>query len=503
MTLGPSTPSPPRPQSGPQGRDSTHPFTVPDPPKPGLEPAFEEYREIGPQGIVRRLLATSRHLTALALGGLAAHLRSLPKWERRRSAMLAIRMVLAILCLPIDRKLRRQPFPVQLRSRFERLGPTYIKLGQMLAMREDLLPRSVTDELKQLLDHVPAMPFARFVELVRDELGQPIEAVFAHMRSTPLASASIGQIHLATYHGGEQVVVKLVKPGVRAIVARDALLLRVVGSLLQLVFGRYQPKRVIREFCHHTLRETDLTREADNAETFAAAFESQSDIVFPKIHRQHSTENLLVMEYLDGIKPMDPRARAVRQVDRERLIDLGAEAIICMLFRDGFFHADLHPANLLILPGPKCGFIDLGMVGHFDTDLKRTLLYYYHALITGDGESAADYLAALAEVDHRSDPVGFRREVEDICRHWLRRSGTDRHSLAQLILECVARAGEHRMYFPLEMVLMVKAIVTFEAVGQMLLPGFDVATVSKRHVNRIFLQRFGPLRLAQESLTTL
>ena len=209
------------------------------------------------------------------------------------------------------------------------------------------------------------------------------------------------------------------------------------------------------------------------------------------------------MEYLDGIQPGDPRARELRDEDRQRLVDLGVEAIIRMLYRDGFFHADLHPANLLILPGPRLGFVDLGMVGRLDTDLKHTLLYYYYSLVAGDDESAAAYLALIAERGPRSDPAGFRREVAEVCRHWGHRARFGDTSLAQLILQSLSRGARYRMYFPMEMVLMVKAIVTFESVGRLLQPDLDVIRYSRKHINQVLLHRFAPARLAKESLTTL
>ena len=476
---------------------------APDPAKPGADRDFGTHVDTGRHGLIRRFLSTSRHAWALALGSLVAHVRGLPGRERWRIRYVLLRMVLAVVALPVNRKLKREPFQVQLRKRLERLGPTYIKLGQILSSREDLLPKQVTDELKNLLDKLPAVPYPAFFELVNRHLGRGVDEVFAHIRTRPLGSASIGQTHLAALHSGEQVVIKVVKPGIRETLKRDTVLLRILGAVLQLLLSRYQPRRVIAEFCEYTLREVDLSREADNAETFAASFEGQPDIVFPRIYREFSNENLLTMEYLDGYQPTDAKAAELRPEDRERLVELGAEAIISMLYRDGFFHADLHPANLVILPGPRCGFIDLGMVGRFDSDLKHTLLYYYYSLVAGEHENAANYLSIIAETGAGSDPVGFRRDVEEVCRHWAHRSRFGRASLAELILQSVGRGARHRMYFPVEMVLMVKAIVTFEAVGRMLLPDFDVTTVSRKQMNRILLERFGPRRLTQESLTAL
>ncbi len=499
----PPEPSDPQPEEKTATRVRAARVNVPDPPRPGTDATYGDFVDTGGQGFLRRGLATWRHLAGLALGGLAARLRALPREERRRPVFLLLRAFSAVMGLFVSRKLRREPFPVQLRRRLEMLGPTYVKLGQILSLREDLLPREITDELKNLLDRLPAISYQRFIEHVRRHLGRPVEEIFAHIRSTPLGSASIGQIHLATTLEGEQVILKLVKPGIRATLRRDTLLLRLLGQFLQLFLSRYQPRRMIQEFCEYTLREADLEREADNAEIFAASFSDQEDVVFPRIYRQWSNKDLLVMEYLDGIKPTDPRARQLRDKDRQRLIELGAESIIRMLYRDGFFHADLHPGNLLILPGPKCAFIDLGMVGRFDTDLKHRLLYYYYSLVVGDAESAASYLTSLAESGPRSDPAGFRRDVEDICRRWAKRGTLNRYSLGRLILESVGKAARHRMYFPVETALMAKALVTFEAVGHLLEDDFDVAALSRKYVGQVLLERFSPLQMAQDSLTTL
>jgi ubiquinone biosynthesis protein len=315
-----------------------------------------------------------------------------------------------------------------------------------------------------------------------------------------LGSASIGQIHQATMLAGDAVIIKLVKPGIRETLKTDSMLLRIFGRFLQLFLARYQPKRVIGEFLHYTLREADLRTEGDNAETFAANFKDLPDVVFPVIYREFTTQNLLVMEYLRGVRPNDPAIQTLSEADRDRIVDLGATVIIRMLYRDGFFHADLHPGNLVVLPGPKAGFIDLGMVGRFDDELRRTLLYYYYCLVMGDAENAARYLSLIADAGPGSDVKGFRRDVEEICRRWQRSSNFEDFSIAQLIMESVGKGGAYRMYFPVEMVLMVKAIVTFEAVGQLLKPGFDVASTSKTHINQIFLNQFSPVRIARESL---
>ena len=482
------------------GEPATAKPPVPAAPAADEDSGFEAYVEGPAPTLLRRFFATHRHFLGLVFGGLQAWLRAEDPNRKRGPGFHLLRLAGASTRPFVDPALRDQPFPVQLRRRLEILGPTYIKLGQILSLREDILPRSVTDELKRLLDRLPAVTYERFLQIVEGDLGRdPIE-VFAAVERKPLGSASIGQVHRARLHTGETVIIKVVKPGIRETLRRDVVLLRMLGRILQLFLGRFQPKRVLDEFCHYTLREVDLRMEGENAETFAANFRDEPDIVFPKIYRQLSGPNVLTMEFIDGVKPDSEQARSMPLEDREKLVDLGASAIIRMLYRDGFFHADLHPGNLIVLPGPKAGFIDLGMVGRFDEELKRAMLYYYYCLVTGDAENAARYLSALADGEGRSNRKGFQREVEEISRRWHRMANFEDFSLGQLIMESVAKGAKYRMYFPVEMVLMVKALVTFEGVGQLLVPGFDVAKVSQRHMNRIFIQQFSPLRVARESL---
>jgi ubiquinone biosynthesis protein len=481
-----------------------------DPSSPAAEPqpgeaqlsagGFELLVEGKPPGLVRRYFTTLRHVAGILAGALGAAVDERPP-GRRHGFVYRTQVVLRAGTRPfLGKRMRDLPFPEQLRRRLEILGPTYIKLGQILSLREDLLPRSITEELKNLLDKLPAVPYERFLELLEEEIGRPWDEVFSTVDETPLGSASIGQIHRATTIDGDVLILKMVKPGIREVLKRDVVLLRSLGFLLQIFLGRFQPRRVIREFCDYTVREVDLRLEADNAETFAANFKDEPDVVFPKIYRSYTTQNLIAMEFFDGIQPGEEARELLTEEERDRVVDVGAGAIIRMLYRDGFFHADLHPGNLIILPGPKAGFIDLGMVGRFDDELRRTLLYYYYCLVMGDAENAARYLTALAEPGPGSDKKGFTRAVEEISRRWHRAANFEDFSIGQLILESVGHGGQFRMYFPVEMVLMVKAIVTFEGVGHLLKPGFDVAGVSRRHVNRLFLRQFSPLRLAKEGL---
>jgi ubiquinone biosynthesis protein len=468
-------------------------------------PGYEILPDVPPEGLVRRFFVIQRHLVGLTFGGLNAHVREHRTPGAGRFRLLyRLAALLAWLSRPfVNKSLVDRPFPVQLRRRLEMLGPTYIKLGQVLALRQDLLPQAITDELKNLLDRLPVVPFPRYLGLIVKDTKRPIAEMYSWVDPQPTGSASIAQIHRATTVAGDSVIIKVVKPGIRETLARDAILLKMLGAALQKVVPRYQPKRVIAEFVDYTRREVDLRREADNAETFAANFHDLEGVHFPRIYREHSSQGVLCMEFLDGFKPNSPAALALSEEDRDKLVDLGAAAIIRMLYKDGFFHADLHPGNLLVLPGPKVGFIDLGMVGRFDHALRRTLLNYYYSLVMGDSEGAARYLGNIAEPGPGADPVGFRREVIEILQRWNRAANFRDFSLAQLILYSVNLGANHAMYFPVEMVLMVKALVTFEGVGQILKPGLDVAAVSQPHARKIFLDQFNPLTLGREGMQAL
>src|SRR5436309_11509538 len=326
-----------------------------DPPDySGAIPGFEMLPDVPPQGLVRRFITTQRHLIALAFGALVAHARAgkaLGAGRRFRLLFWLERLLAALVRPFLDKQIVSRPFPVQLRRRLEILGPTYIKLGQVLALRQDILPTSITDELKNLLDRLPVVPFDRYLSLIEADVKRPIGEMYSWVDPIPTGSASIAQIHRATTREGDSVIIKVVKPGIRETLNRDAVLLRLLGAILQTLIPRYRPRQMIKEFVEYTRREVDLRREADNAETFTANFADLPGVVFPRIHRQYSGSRVLCMEFLAGYKPSAPEAQELTEEERDRLVDLGARSIIRMLFQDGFFHADLHPGNLLVQIG--------------------------------------------------------------------------------------------------------------------------------------------------------
>lgn len=442
------------------------------------------------RSVLNRFVQLYKHVLGLIIGAFVVSVRNLSPIKRKGLRSAGRRVIAFFLKFTIKKELRNQPFEVQLRRRLEMLGPTYVKLGQIMAIREDILPKNITGELKQLLDHLPEVPFESIRAIIERSLNNSLKNLFLYVDPQPIGSASIGQIHHATTQDGIPVVLKVIKPGIRETIMSDLKLMQILGTFLEWIIPRFQPKVIIAEFSRYTEREIDLIYEADHAELFAANFANSPEIVFPKIYRQFSTRDVLCMSFMNGIKPNDPEILSLSAADQRQIIDIGTFSIIKMLFEDGFFHADLHAGNLIILPGPKIAFIDLGMVGRFDEKVMRIMLYYFYALVNGDVERSAKHLLAMAKVGRGGDPAGFERSVTDLLRRFLLQAHHGNFSLAQLILESLRLSSRYRIFFPVEMTLMVKALVTFEGVGQFLSPNLDVPALSRKHIQRIYSQHF-------------
>jgi ubiquinone biosynthesis protein len=462
---------------------------------------FELLQERPPASLLSRFITTQRHILGLIAGGGFSYLRSKEAKGENYGILYWLLRILLTLARPfVDQRIISLPFPVQFRRRLELLGPTYIKLGQILSLREDLLPKSLTEELNNLLDRLPVVTFERYKELLEAELQRPVDSAFAWIDPLPIGSASLAQIHRARLLTQEEVVLKVLKPGVSSSIQQDCILLRSLATVLQLFLSRFQPRRLINEFASYTLREIDLRFEADNAETFAANFKDQSDIQFPKIYREYSSRELLCMEFFAGLKPSPAIVDQLSASERGKIIDLGVGSIMHMIFRHGFFHADLHPGNLIILPECRIGFIDLGMVGRIDGETRKAMLYYFVSLLMGDAVNAARTLTSIAVVGSGSNLNEFRREVAALNQRWMNSSTFAQFSIAQLILRSVLLAGRYRIYYPATIMLMLKALVTVEGVGNILDPQLDITIVARRHVRSIVINEFDPRQLIRRSL---
>ncbi len=466
------------------------------------EGEFEPYIEHKPKSVVRRFIYTIRNLTGLLVDGATVYLKYRKKEKLKpKFRFVILRWTVFFLRIIKSKRYSKRTFGEQLRMRLTNMGATYIKLGQILALRHDLLPKSVTDELEILFDKLTVIEYGRYEELVEQNLKVNIHRVFSKIVSTPLASASIAQVHVATLRNGDEVVIKLLKPGTRELIRTDSKIIRMIGRFLQLIVPKTQPKEMLNEFCEYTNREVDFRLEADNAIEFTKNFAKYPSVKFPKIYKEHSNENMIVMEFIKGQKPNEfAQRKDITDEMRSKVADIGAFAIIKMLYNDGFFHADLHPGNLIVVDENQCAFIDLGMVGRFSDSTRKNLLYYFNALVLGNSEAAARYMSLVAKPAKNADIGGFRKEFVQVADNYQKNASFNKFSIAKLIMITTDLGVKYNMYYPMELILMSKAMVTFEGVGEIVKPGLDIVEVAKKHVQKHLISEVKPKDLLIASL---
>ncbi|HZA04229.1 MAG TPA: AarF/UbiB family protein, partial [Propionibacteriaceae bacterium] len=311
---------------------------------------------------------------------------------------------------------RRQPYstPEHLRRALEELGPTFIKLGQLLSTRSDIVPASYLNELARLQDRAPAIPLPTVESLIEQELGAPPDDIFARFEAVPLACASIGQAHLATLEDGTEVVVKVRRPNIHAIVETDLDILQNLANQANrrwAVAANYNLPGLVAEFSVSLRRELDYMTEGRNAERFAENFADSSDVHIPRVFWATTTSRVLTLERIRGIKVNDIDGLVQARVNRRTLATKAARVAVRMVFEHGFFHADPHPGNLFIEPDGRIGLIDFGMVGEIDAGLRHQLAALLAALTSHDVERLAKALLDLSVVKRPIDRGQFRNDL--------------------------------------------------------------------------------------------
>jgi ubiquinone biosynthesis protein len=395
-------------------------------------------------------------------------------------------------------------FAVRLREALQELGPTFVKLGQIVSSRPDLVPADVVAELRKLQDDVPPMSPAEVEAILGEAYGETLAEVFVRFERAPIACASIGQVHAATLRlpdGGEaDVVVKLQRPTARGVIERDLDLLYMLARLVERHIPEariYSPVGLVAEFDRAVTAELDFVLEADNAEQFAANFAGVPHVRFPAIHRAASGKRVLVMERFHGRHLDDfvagndagPRvARAALQV------------VAKMAFEDGFFHADPHPGNIIMLGTPEepvlC-LIDLGLVGRLSEELRDQAIDLMIASVGADPRRLADALLAMGRPRGPVDLPAFRAEVEVLSRKYLGRPLAE-IELSAAIRDLVQGAIKYDIEMPVEVTMVGKALMTIEGIGKQLDPDLDVWSELRPFLTRMVMRRYRPERVGRE-----
>lgn len=367
---------------------------------------------------------------------------------------------------------RPEPLARRTRMALEALGPSFVKMGQILSTRSDLLPPEWITEFERLQSGALTMDFGVLRPQVEAALGAPPEEIFARFDLEPLAAASIAQVHRAALHDGTEVVVKIRRPHIRHRIEAD---LRLIAELARAAeqssseIARYRPRALVAQLSEAMLNELDFTIEGRNADRFAADFARNPDVVIPQIYWQHTSEMVLVQDYLEGVPPVDAAQLVRAGIDPHRLARIGAEAVLDMVLLNGRFHADPHPGNLRGMEGSRVGLLDFGMVGTVTPRRRSELIGFVQSLAGSDGERMAEVLANWTEGTDISRSSLVQGAEQLIARH-----GQGDVDLPAIVADLMGLMRKERVAAPPDLVLILKALVTIEGVLSRVDPGFDL-----------------------------
>lgn len=368
-------------------------------------------------------------------------------------------------------------WPEAVREALVDLGPAFVKAGQILSVRVDLVPAELAEALRSLQSDVPPEPFEAIRQKVESELACPLEVAFRHFEARPIAAASIAQVHAAWLPDGTRVAVKVKRPGIDPIVARD------LENLLWLAAKAeedwpaargYRPAAAARELADYTLRELDFRNEARVATRLREHFQDWPTVLIPRIHR--STRDLIVMDFVAGT-PIDAWALGASHEARERMLRTTAACFNEQILMLGLFHADPHPGNLHVTPEGYLAILDFGIFGEVDEPTRRSMALSQIAMSRGELDSSVRILLGLSDLEPTADPGAYRREVATYYRAW-RHANVTEYGFGRLVFDVVGAGARHGVIFPPEVILYGKAMATLEGVALKVVPDMNLGEIA-------------------------
>lgn len=379
------------------------------------------------------------------------------------------------------RAARRRRQAVWIRESLLELGPTFIKVGQLFSTRADLFPTEYVEELSKLQDKVPAFSFEQVREIIQQDLGRPIEELFLSFDPIPLAAASLGQVHKARLKSGEEVVVKVQRPGLHQLFTIDLAILKQITRYFQNHprWGKGRDWMGIYEECSRILwQEADYLNEGRNADTFRRNFRGVDWVKVPRVYWRYTSPRVLTLEYLPGIKISNYEALEAAGLDRKRLARLGARAYLQQVLNDGFFHADPHPGNLAVAPDGSLIFYDFGMMGTLKANVKEKLVEMLFAITEKNADKVIAALVDLGALQMPEDPSSVRRALQFLLDNFVDKP-FEEQSISQISEELYEIAYDQPFRFPATFTFVMRAFSTLEGVGKGLDPDFNFMEVAQ------------------------
>ncbi|WP_020561676.1 ABC1 kinase family protein [Methylosarcina fibrata] len=383
--------------------------------------------------------------------------------------------------------------PQRIRRVLEELGPTFIKLGQVLATRVDLFPPPYTAEFEKLQDQAPPVPFEELLGQLEEDLGEPVDDLFLAVDRQPLAAASIAQVHKAILKDGTPVILKIRRPDLRRIIEADLRLLQRIVEIAESEspeLRRFRPKEIVRQFTQSLRRELDFAAECRNAERIAANLAGNPHIKIPKVYWQWTGERLNVQEYIEGIPGRDLAAAENAGLDRKVLADHGARAVIKMIMEDGFFHADPHPGNVFYMPNNQLAFIDFGMVGRITEDRRDQVVSLLYGMVNHAPAQVAEILEDWSDNMNINEQM-LIVEIEAFVDQYSSLALKDL-SLTVMMTDLMALLRDHNLILPSDLALLIKAYITLDGLGRHLNPEFNTLVFAAPYLHSLMMDRYRP-----------
>ena len=405
----------------------------------------------------------------------------------------------------VEEGLLQLEVPERVRAALQDLGPTFVKLGQVLATRVDMLPPRWIEELSELQNAVPPVDFELIRPQLTEDLGADPDTVFAYLEHAPMAAASLAQAHRAALADGTPVILKVRRPGIRDVVEADLRLLSHLATIVEKQMPelrRFHPADTLRQFAVSLRRELDFAAECRSAERIARNFQGRDDIVIPTVYWQWTCERLNVQERLEGIPGRNLAAVDALGLDRRALALTGAGLVLKMVLEDGLFHADPHPGNIFYMPGGAIGVIDFGMVGHVSEQRRFQIVRLLHGLVGQDARAVSDVLVDWTGDNPDIDEGGLQESVDRFVDQYRGVPLKDLR-MGQMLGDVVAILRGHGLTLPPDLALMIKTFLTLEGMGRQLDPDFDMASAARPFLQRAMLQRYAPGVLARRGRRAL